>query len=217
MSLRNTYEQKYLKYKSKYLTLKNKMSSKNVANDNVMNDNVMNDNVMNDNVMIGGSKNNNIQRHDILNINELSITPTMMEVYGYVVPNTQLKGGMYDEHKEDDIKKLSELLDNSESALSKLSSEMSEVKRSLDSESHVKSVKDESSSSTTCSKSGSSSCSESESDEMAKKEESDKDMDGGMKKNHKKHHKKHFFDDSDLDINSTTESYLSSLESSDSI
>ena len=97
-----SYEQKYLKYKSKYLTLKNQFSLKNSLKDN----------------MIGGSKKVSKQ---ITDLNELTSTPSMMEVYGY---EFNLKGGNHiKENRSSDIKKLSKLLEDSESVFSNLSSE----------------------------------------------------------------------------------------------
>ena len=69
-----SFEQKYLKYKSKYLELKNQ----------------------NVNLQKGGSNSKSFYRNDILNLDNLSVTPSMMEAYGY---NFNLVGGLNDTNK----------------------------------------------------------------------------------------------------------------------
>ena len=63
----STFEKKYLKYKTKYLTLKSQIN-------------------INSFKQTGGSK--SIYDANILNLTNLSVTPSMMEIYGY-----EFKGG----------------------------------------------------------------------------------------------------------------------------
>ena len=163
-----SYEKKYLKYKSKYLALKNFNQ-------------------------VGGSK--------FSEMNELTTTPTHMEVYGY-----EPKTSFFENKKNIDIKRLTKLLEDSDVH----ESEHSELKGMSEEETEESEQTGGSEESEETSKSEETGGSE-ESEETSKSEQT-----GGANKydeKTKKLNRKHFFDDSDL--SSSTES-LSSMDSSDS-
>jgi hypothetical protein len=178
------------------------------------------------------------QSKNILNIDMLTVTPSMLEVYGY-----ELKGGKDYQANSRDVKKLTKLLEDSDITQHNETTELSsEIFMGSENETEEK----KSSSSSSISSSSSTNVSDSSSSESELKELSDLTEDAEKPKHHKetseehhketsaehteselkggadksskskkKHHRKHFFDDSDLDLNSTTDSILSSLTSSD--
>ena len=215
-----SFEQKYLKYKSKYLALKASLNNVSIQQN-------------------GGS----IYGKNVMDIENLSITPNMLQAYGYEFKNTlntELVGG-FTKNNINSIKKLTELVQSnqlggenlSDSELSnefinttELSSqsggEDSEDKKSSSSESEKSSSSEsDKSRSSESEKSSSSESKKSESEEKSDSEMSkltdtpQSEQHGGMKKK-AKNNKKYFFDDSDLDMDSTTDSELSSLDSDSS-
>ena len=223
-----SFEQKYLKYKSKYLALK--IQAKNLQK--------------------GGSKNNSksFYGQNILDLDNLSVTPSMMEVYGY-----DLIGGI-NYKKNSDISKLSKLLtesdfsqsagsDESEFDLNALTDTPSsdtgapEKNPGTESAESVESVESGTESAESGSESGTESAESAESAKSVESvesvesdlnaltdtpssdtgapeqnPESETEQQGGKEKT--KSNKKYFFEDSDFELNSTTtDSELSSLES----
>jgi hypothetical protein len=177
----NIWETKYLKYKAKYMALKQQS-----------------------NMIGGGMKKNN--KKNVMELNMLSDTPTQLEVYGYEFPK-KLSGGSNINIAEElaasdnDIKKLSKLLENSDvneeisemTGGSELESlESSEKKSSSSSSSSNKEKKKKnlsSSSSSSSLESLDSSSSEEEqevSEEHKKEETSDKQTSEHKKEEHKK-------------------------------
>lgn len=179
------------------------------------------------------------QSKNILNIDALTVTPLMLEVYGY-----ELKGGKQYQANTRDVKKLTKLLEDSDiterNEITELSTELFMGSENVNEE------KESSSSSSSSTDVSSSSASDSELEELSdltedelketskehpkevtsekhsettSEKQSESELKGGANKSSKskkKHHRKHFFDDSDLDLHSTTDSILSSLSSSDS-
>lgn len=174
------------------------------------------------------------QSKNILNIDALTVTPSMLDVYGY-----ELKGGKHYQANSRDVKKLTKLLEDSDiterNEITELSTElfMGSENDNEENESSSSSISSSSTdvSSSSSSKSGLEALSDltedepkhpkevsSEHSEVTSEKHSESELKGGANKSSKskkKHHRKHFFDDSDLDLNSTTSSILSSLSSSD--
>jgi hypothetical protein len=179
-----SFEQKYLKYKSKYLALKAQTT----------------------NLQKGGAKNKSksFYGNDILDLENLSVTPTMMEAYGY---NFNLVGGLNDK-KFKDADKLSKLLSESEDINT---TELSQSAGS-DNESELNALTETPTSETEEKKDKSNQTTESESEPESTKSESEPEQYGGKEKT--KSNKKYFFDDSEFELNSTTsDSNLTSLDS----
>lgn len=97
-----SFEQKYLKYKSKYLALKSQLS----------------------NLQSGGAKSGSkfdtipksksFYDQNILDLDNLSVTPSMMEAYGYNFNSYQLVGGLNTKTYTNDFRQLSKLLNVSD-------------------------------------------------------------------------------------------------------
>jgi hypothetical protein len=228
-----SFEQKYLKYKSKYLALKGQAK----------------------NLQKGGSKNESKSFYgkNVMDIENLSLTPSMMESYGY-----NLVGGFTKNDNTTDLARLSKLLTESEqeinttelsqstgsetklsetdisetelsqsagSEINESNSELSEVDALTDTptnnpniepetritESHVK--EEEKTDSKLSEQKSESQKTDSElSEQKSESQKTDSELVGGKDK--AKSNKKYFFDDSDFELNSTTtDSELSSLDS----
>jgi hypothetical protein len=211
-----SFEQKYLKYKSKYLALKSQ--SKNIQK--------------------GGakSKSQSFYGHNILDLDNLSVTPSMIDMYGY-----NLVGGLSNT-KKSDIKKLSKLLTKSTNLTGGSDDEFIDSSRYNEKDinnivkNHIESDIDDPEnlivvpattpfnndsddpenlivveSATDVNTTDVTAKSTDVTDESAAAESTSKQT-GGKKKN--KSNKKYFFDDSEFDLKSTTsESELSPLKS----
>jgi hypothetical protein len=211
------YQEKYLKYKTKYLALKNQMSN---------------------NIQMGGSgkkMNTSSNFYNINNIELLTETPSMIDVYGY-----ELKGGHNTVARIANYKKLANLLSDTEMSQSagqpsettaespateSPTTESSATEPSATESSATESSTAESSateSPATESPADEPSADESPADEPSADEspadessDASKDQEGGAKKSKKtKKQKRNFFEDSDLD-STTTDSDLSTLSTDD--
>jgi hypothetical protein len=175
-----SFKQKYLKYKSKYLALKNQANNlqKGGSLYHKTEEKVKN--------LTLNSKIKLFNEDNVLALENLSITPSMTEVYGYSFKS----GGSIN---SSDFKNLSKLL-------SRDNDTGTEITESIESDSKTEDSKTEDS------KTKDSKTKDSKTEETASIQY------GGKKKT--KNNKKYFFDNSDLELN-TTDSNLSSLDSDD--
>ena len=193
------YQKKYLKYKTKYLALKNQLVSVK-------------------NTQLGGNNklNTSANFYNIHNIELLTDTPSMLDVYGY-----ELKGGHHSVAKIANYKKLAQLLSDSEisqhSESETNSSSSSATGSSTQNTTQSAGQDNKSSESEQPSEQPSEQSSE-QSSEQPSEQPSEPEQDGGAKETKKtkktKKQKKHFFEDSDLD-STTTNSDLSTLSTDD--
>jgi hypothetical protein len=185
-----SFKQKYLKYKSKYLALKNQANNlqKGGSLYHKTEEKVKN--------LTLNSKIKLFNEDNVLALENLSITPSMTEVYGYSFKS----GGSIN---SSDFKNLSKLL-------SRDNNTGTETTESIESDSKTEDSKTEDSK-TEDSKTEDSKTKDSKTKD-SKTEETASIQYGGKKKT--KNNKKYFFDNSDLELN-TTDSNLSSLDSDD--
>jgi len=175
-----SFKQKYLKYKSKYLALKNQTNNfqKGGSLYHKTEEKVKN--------LALNSKIKLFNEDNVLALENLSITPSMTEVYGY---SFKSGGGI----NSSDFKNLSKLL-------SRDNNTGTESTESIETDSKTESTESFETDSKT------------EESKIETDSKTDSIQYGGKKKT--KNNKKYFFDNSDLELN-TTDSNLSSLDSDD--
>jgi len=189
-----SYEKKYLKYKTKYLSLKSQFISKNL--------------------MTGGSNDNSFENLDLFS--ETITSPSIDANFKLVSLLNNFKGGAKNNDSQTPVAAASSDNASSETPVAAISSDtasITPINSESSSEVPEKSAEvssDASEIAQTPEKSAKVSLNASS--QIAQTPENN-DLNGGAKKSKVKSHKKYFFDDSDVNLDSTTtDSDLSSLD-----
>ncbi len=166
-----SFEQKYLKYKSKYLALKSQL------------------NIHNESLQKGGS----IYNNNLDDIDSFSQTSNLMSQY-----SSYLSGGKSKKSASDKSASDKSASDKSASDKSRKEDEDSDKDEIKDDDSDEDEIKDD----------------VSDEDDIEHEVEEDTELSGGYKYSKVKSNKKYFFNDSEVNLDSTTtDSELSSLDS----